>query len=97
MRVVADDEREAFGFAADNMPDNSQLEDLDGKWRITRTMNGVWTVYIKGAADRARELKHVEPHADTMWYESGKLAVMAVDYGHHTAYGQLVGVPAGGN
>jgi hypothetical protein len=87
---MADDEREALAIAAEVMPDNSQLEDFDGKWRIARTMNGVWTVYIRGAADRARELKHIEPHSDTMWYEDPKLAAEAIDHGHHTAYGNLI-------
>jgi hypothetical protein len=90
MRVVADDKYEALKIAASVMPDNSQLSDINGQWRITRSMNGVWTVYIAGAADRARELKHIEPHSNTMWYEDGWSAAEAVNHGHHTAYGQTV-------
>ena len=92
MRIVADNKYEALKLAAGVMPNNSQIEDLDGKWRIARTMDGVWTVYIAGAAKKAKKMGHERPHADTKWYEDGELAAEAVNHGHHTAYGNLEAV-----
>jgi hypothetical protein len=90
MQIKADNEKEALGLAFANMPNNSTLTSGSVDWTVTRTMGDVWTLFIRGAADKARLMGHVEPRLDTKWYDSPLTAAEAVTYGHHTAYGQAV-------
>jgi hypothetical protein len=90
MRFVAETAEEAMSLAVGNMPNESELSDINGRWRVARTMGNVWTVTIKGAAVKAREMHHVEPHRDVMMYETGEMAAEAINLGWHTAYGDAV-------
>jgi hypothetical protein len=91
MRVVADNEEEALTLALSNMPNDSTLRNIDGTWSVSRTMQGVWTVFIFDAAVKAIQMDHIPPHSDTKWYEEPASAAFAILSGWHTAYGQLVG------
>jgi hypothetical protein len=90
MLVVAQNKQEALGLALSNMPNDSSLSAHSDAWIVSRTMENVWTVYIRGAGDKATKMGHAGLQADRKWYDSPLTAAEAITYGHHTAYGQAI-------